>query len=46
MHFEKILILILLQVNDGLIWDAFRHAHTSIVALQGDLVIQQVDQML
>lgn len=46
MHFGKILILISSQVNDGLIWDAFRHAHTSIVALQGDLEIQETDHIL
>lgn len=43
MHFGKIPILILSWVDDGLIWDAFRHAHTSIVALQEDLEIQHMN---
>lgn len=39
MYSGNIRILISAQVSDGLIWDALRHADTSIVALQGDLEI-------
>lgn len=39
MHFGRMLVLIFSQVNEGLIWDGFRHADTYVVALQEALEI-------